>query len=155
MASRNKNEIAEELSIGIKKGYFKDCLKLCVGGQELYDRSGEEVGIAFEPECKESCFIWNDPLRINICPPNCHYYKSRLESELEKYETQKEERRKQKLQERKENWSRWLNFAGIPFTWFSKLAGITQSLLILLLILLFARSWVPIIIELIRALSGK
>jgi hypothetical protein len=80
-------------------------------------------------------------LDLISCPQECRFYRRRWVSRLREFVPVS---------------LRWLkNNLKPAFEWYAKLSGATQVFIILLLILLFAPRWVPLMIELAKAVTGK
>lgn len=134
----------------IKSGQLKNCGHLSsVLPLEIPGQGNNRVPTPiYVPQCSQDSFEWKQPrldrkdewdiLRYQLhndpieCPENCCNYEHR-------YWTRTKERA-----------SRALSALGHGFKWFASLPWPTQVLIILLLILALAPSWVPQIIELLK-----
>lgn len=153
MESSNANEVARDIERGIKEGRYKDCFYLCVGDNRGYCMGG------FFTHCKKSS-LENSRRDADLvivgelrCPDDCHFYESRMETELQKLEKEQEKRRDERAEKRRQRLVKIGKALVAPFQWFARLPWQTQLVLIILAILLFSPKWAPKISELIKAVK--
>ncbi len=150
MESPNPNDIARDIESGVAEGRYKDCSHLCIS-QGL-----SSMGGSYSTHCRRDAFEnsrrTGSVLEVGRlwCPPDCHFFDSRLECRLRELEQEQARRRSDKARERKQALSDMVTFVSAPFRWFGTLHWVTQVLIILMAILLFAPKWVPVILELLR-----
>ena len=89
------------------------------------------------------------------CPKDCHFFTGRIEAGLERLENERETRKKERGERRYQIVVKGFQVAGIPFRWFGQLHWQTQIAMIVLAILIIAPKWVPLIIALVKAFTGR
>lgn len=143
----------------IKAKQFKPCGHLLLGRliHRMRGPAGSSTRVMFVPQCQRRSFLWKGQptpdlefekellamrqLDLISCPSNCKFYRHKWVSRIVGFVP---------------SCLRWLKNTLKPvFDWYAKLSGATQVFIILLLILLFAPRWVPLVIELAKAVTGK
>jgi hypothetical protein len=144
-----QDEAVKALDDGVVSGKFKSCAHLCY----ILRGSSYEVVRFYYPACKKDSFVSTDPWYQELrCPPDCRLFVDRekaiaAQSQLEVLE--------QKAENRKRFWRGVGKVLAAPFVYFKSLPALVQSLLIILLIIWFVPKFKSMIIEILKAISGK
>jgi hypothetical protein len=98
--------------------------------------------------CKQDSFVQVHQSYSNAsqCPETCHFFRSVTE-------TAAVEQAQLRRYERAQKWNRVGNILGAPFSWFAKLSGIAQGLLILLVVVYFSPRIAEAIAIVVKALK--
>ena len=147
MQSISKNDIARDIKQGIEEGRYRNCVHL-----SIYAGSAE-----FVTQCKMSAFDNAGAFAFTgsraRCPSDCHFFEDKAEAVRQEMEAILQTGRERRRSEKKERWERCRAYVIGPFKWFSSLPWQTQFAIIFLLILIFARPWIPVLLEFVKAMK--
>lgn len=139
---------------------FKPCAHLILKSQTLRmgGPSGRSTQIFFLPTCQRASFEWGRYSGMDLesqrellcfhrefdalsCPTKCKFYRNRLAGKIIGFVPTVLRALR--------------SFLRPPFQWFANLPGVTQVFLILLIVVLFAPKWIPLLIDLVKAFISK
>ena len=156
----NASAVKGWLDAQIKAKQFRPCGHLLFKSLR-YRMSGSTVSstrVMFIPQCERRSFVWRrhpvpdlemerellaqfGQLDEISCPKDCKFFRHRWVSRVQGFLPAS---------------LRWLWGSVKPVSeWYAKLHGATQVFIIVLLILLFAPRWLPLFIQLVKAVSGS
>jgi hypothetical protein len=156
----NASAVKGWLDAQIKAKQFRPCGHLLLKGvrHRLSGSALTSTRVMFIPECQRRSFVWKrhpvpdlemereylalyGQLDEISCPRDCKFFRHRWVSRVQGFVPAS---------------LRWLWSCVKPVSeWYAKLHGATQVFIIVLLILVFAPRWLPLVIQLVKAVSGS
>lgn len=158
--NHNASSVRTWVDEQIRAKRFKRCAHLILSSQKqtMGGPAGRSTQIFFLPTCQRASFDWGQYNGMDLetqreylcyyrefdalsCPQNCRFYRHQSVAKIIGFLPTILRAAK--------------NFLRPAFQWFANLKGVTQVLLILLVIFLLAPQWIPLLIQLIKALGNK
>ena len=136
--SETQNEVWVLIHKGINEGVFKNCVHLTV--IDVSDYSSKP----WVPHCQKDSFC--RPKNYDQCHRDCLLFE-------DKEAVEKAQQVSKHRESRRTFWRAFWRTAAIPFNWFSSLSGITQALILILLIVYFFRGLAKTVLEIWKAVK--
>jgi hypothetical protein len=135
---RTPNEAHQYIAEMIQSRDFKNCVHLTV--IDVSDYSSKP----WVPHCQKDSFC--RPKNYDQCHRDCLLFE-------DKEAVEKAQQVSKHRESRRTFWRAFWRTAAIPFNWFSSLSGITQALILILLIVYFFRGLAKTVLEIWKAVK--